>query len=239
MKTIARGAVATALLMYSLSLLAEVPERTSMLNGWKGLKVTVDTGDRSGKHCRVVFPKGFGSVNADEYKDLMTIIRGERPAIYDHKCIGSLKSEALEHLVTLATQHQNLRTADNLLKPSASEDLKLDGHLAEEFTIDQQRRVLLAYKKSDSLLRQYPGLEAVLVERLVYGFCNEWGYMEHKDKRESLAKGLRNNGLSNMAKKFESDCSASIKKNPDIQRLLNGGLRGSSLVWRGGLINET
>lgn len=222
MKTIARGVIATALVMYSLSLLADVPERTSMLNGWKGLKVVVDTGDGSGKHCRVVFPEGFGSVNADDYKDLMTIIRGERPTVYDQKCIGSLKSEALEHLVTLATQHQNQRTADNLLKPSASEDLKLDGHLAEEFSIDQQRRVLLAYKKADSLLRQYPGLEGVLVERLVSGLCNEWGYMEYKDKRESLAKGLRNNGLGNMANKFESDCSASIANNPDIQRMLKG-----------------
>jgi hypothetical protein len=222
MKTIARGVISTAFVVYSLSLLADVPQRTSNLNGWKGLKVVVDKSDGPKQYCRVVFPAGFGSINEDDYKDLLTIIRRERPTIYDHKCIGSLKSEALEHLVSLATRLQNQRAADSLLKPSASEDLKLDGALAEEFAIDQQRRVLLAYKKAGSLLRQYPGSEDSLVERLVYGLCNEWGYMEYKDMRENLAKGLRSNGLGNMAKKFESDCSVSIKNNPDIQRMLKG-----------------
>jgi len=199
---------------------AEMPEKLSKFEGWKGVKIVKAQTEHCPNCCDIVFPPSFAKSSDDELKDLLSIIRHERPKEFDLKCTTSPSFNAMGHLVYLAANEQIDSAADILLRPDNG--LKLDGEALEIFAVERQLPVLLGYKKAKSLIARYPGLDGALVKRFVYDLCNEWGYFEYKEKREKIPIGLKNNGLNHMAVEFSKQCSVSVQSNPDIQRMLRG-----------------
>lgn len=67
------------------TLFAEIPDKTSKLNGWQGIKIV--QGKRCADCCDLIFPNNFGYKNRNQLNDLLKIIRS-RKISHDLGCMA-------------------------------------------------------------------------------------------------------------------------------------------------------
>lgn len=196
---------------------AAVPQSTSAFEGWQGVKIV--HGKRGAGTCDLRFPNQFGYRNGAQLQDLLTIIRGN-PAVIEHDlgCMAPPAYYALDRLLKLAIEEQDLKAAHIILRPSFYGGLNLDGELAEGHTLDRKLPVLLKFKQMKTLFVIDPTVGEETIDEIVYDLCSEWGY-DPKMIGDTL-KGLRGNGLQELAVRFKSRCDSAVTNNPEIQRIL-------------------
>jgi hypothetical protein len=198
---------------------AGVPQSTSAFEGWQGVKIVY--GKRGPDTCDLRFPNEFGYRNGAQLQDLLTIIRGSPTVIkHDFGCMAPPVYYALDQLLKLAVEEQDLKAAHIILRPSFYGGLNLGGELAEGHTLDRKLPVLLKFKQIKSLFVIDPTVGEETIDEVVYDLCSEWGY--DPEMIRDTFKGLRENRLQELAAQFKSRCDSAVTNNPEIQRALMG-----------------
>src|SRR2546422_2627116 len=188
---------------------AAVPEKTSKLNNWEGIRIV--HGKRGPESCYLVFPDNFGYHNKDQRQILLEIIRGIPKRIkHDRGCMTPPVYYGLAHLLYLATKKQDQTAARIILRPKLYGGLNLDGELAEGHTLDRKLPVMIQFKEIKQLLLADPKLGNDTVDEIVYQLCSEWGYDPKKIR--DTHQGLQNNGPPDLAERFKNKCDTEVAK---------------------------
>jgi len=152
------------------------------------------------KWCSLHFPAKYGMLSNDQFSRLLRLAREGYKIDVNLDCKTSIKHEALAQIRTLAVHNQYKKAALALLGSQRSEELHLDGEIAEEFAGEYILPTLEKYDRLSELLT--PQVE----ESIVREICG-WAASRKEMKRVELVKSnLLRRGYTAVAKKIESEC---------------------------------
>jgi len=196
-----RSGAATALLfiggVIALHPTPSDAQPSSGIRAWHGIGV------REGPDCDccgLVFPDGFGANDAAQL-ELLRELAGSQGRAKELRCFA-YKRAALQHLTALATKRQDRSAALIILRADSEQGVDLGGgELSETVGSEFMVHVLLGFKAVKSLLE--PGLTKHVAGKV----CASAMTVGEVDIAQ-LAKRLRAQALSGLAKTIEQTCAA-------------------------------
>ena len=201
--------ILTPILILLASSALALPQTTSKLDGYDGLKIE----NLNSEQCSLVFPEGYG-LNEDQLKKLISMSDGAIE--HDLGCMAPAAFHSLDQIVILATELQSSDAADLIFMKKFT---NLGVSISEEFTAEYQISVLRKYKKAKEYFELNTKLAGKIPKLLVNTLCNEWAYDFEQVK--TLIQDLDPNDLGDIAISFKKGCDAEIQKIPYLNNRHN------------------